>query len=66
MPESCSSCGELIAPPASSTSRRARTWWIAAVAAVFDAGRAPALGRDAMRQGADLTFRLGRFITGFR
>ena len=45
-PESLSNCGELIGPPQRMTSRRARTFMLASVTPVMDAGGAAPLEGD--------------------
>jgi hypothetical protein len=66
MPESWRRCGELIAPPASTISRRAWTMRAHAPAGTLDPGGAAIGDDDPAASVAVQTVRLGRFIAGRR
>ena len=60
-PESCSSCGDWIEPPASSTSRRARMRRDRAVLRVFEPDRALAVEEDALGERVHLDLEVRPF-----
>ena len=66
MPDSISNCGELIAPPHSTTSREARTTWLTPPCEnATPVARVPA-NKTRSASALVITRRFARFIAGFK